>query len=183
MSSHEASIPNGANDDFVACVAGLAPGGAVAKLRDARGEVARYTQGSHDALFAPHATELTLTERLAAACYAARLSSAPEAAHAYGERLRASGASADAALALLGAIEADGIETALGTAGHTRLAAILLHTHVLIMLGDQAGKAALARLQKAGLSTRAIVALAQLVSFVAYQVRVISALRALEAKA
>jgi uncharacterized protein YciW len=163
--------------DFTAHLAGLAPHGATAALRAARADVTRYTQGSHDALFDPQATGLTLDERLAAASYTAALSAAPAAAHAYRERLAARGTAGAAALALLDRYRAGG-------AGEpARLAAILSHTHALATLRAHPAQDALLRLRAAGLATRDIVALSQLIAFVAYQVRVVSALRALEVRA
>jgi uncharacterized protein YciW len=172
-----------AHEDFAARLAGLTQGGAVAKLRAARVEATRYTQGSHDALFDPQATGLSLEERLAAASYAASLSAAPEAAHAYRSRLLARGSSGTEALALLDTVAAKGAAFAPSAAAGTRLTAILSHTHALATLDAPPDRTALVRLKQAGLSTSEIVALSQLVAFVTYQVRVIAALRALGSKA
>lgn len=169
-------------DDVVAQLAGLAPDGDVAALRAARAEAKRYTQGSDDALFAPDATDLALDERLAAAAYAAHLSASGVAAQASRERLRALGDErAKAADALLARIEAGASISEAGA--NTRLAAILAHTRALIDAPAATNQAALHALQHAGLSTRAIVALSQLVAFVSYQIRVVAALRALEERA
>jgi CMD domain protein len=180
-----------ATDDFVAALAGLAPDGPVAALRAFRAEATRYTQGSHDALFSNDVADLTLRERLHAAWYAALLSRCERTAQAYRERLLALGAEteagADATSAALDAIArhrtgpATTVETVVKT--DQRLAAILVHTEALVLHPAETGKSALAALQAAGLTTGAIVALAQLVAFVTYQVRVIAALRALEARA
>lgn len=177
-----------ATDDFVAALAGLAPDGPVAALRAFRGDATRYTQGSHDALFSNDVVDLTLRERLYAAWYAALLSRADQTAQAYRERLLAletdAETGADATSALLDAIAQDGaasIETVVAT--DPRLAAILVHTEALVLRPAATGKPALAALQAARLTTRAMVALAQLVAFVTYQGRVVAALRALEAKA
>ncbi|SDC58532.1 hypothetical protein [Paraburkholderia lycopersici] len=177
-----------ARDDFVARLAGLDPHGEVAALRAHRAEATRHTQGSLDALLDAQADDFPLAERLAAAAYAATLAHAGETARAYRERLAALGSRGTEAVALLDRLtEATPADTdaAFGTAP-TRLAAILAHTQAVTSAPAQAaanGPAALAALQRAGLSTRAIVVLSQLIAFVAYQIRVIAALRALEAQA
>jgi CMD domain protein len=180
-----------ATDDFVATLAGLAPNGPVAALRAFRADATRYTQGSHDALFSHEVADLTLRERLYAAWYAALLSRSERTAQAYRERLLAldaqAGNEADATGLLLDAI-AQHRTAPTGTVGtlisaDPRLAAILVHTEALVLHPADTGKFALAQLQAAGLTTGAIVALAQLVAFVTYQVRVVAALRALEAQA
>lgn len=183
-----------ATDDFVAALAGLAPDGPVAALRAFRAEATRYTQGSHDALFSNDVAELTLRERLHAAWYAALLSRCERTAQAYRERLLALEAEtetgADATSAALDAIArhrtapagtVETVETVVKT--DPRLAVILVHTEALVLHPAETGKSALAVLQAAGLTTGAIVALAQLVAFITYQVRVVAALRALEARA
>ncbi|PMS32213.1 uncharacterized protein YciW [Trinickia symbiotica] len=179
-----------ADGDFVSKLAGLAPAGTVAALRAARADAKRFTQGSHDALFDPNATGLSLEERLAAATYAAHLAAAPDVTRAYRERLIALRTAArDETLALLEQfIAADNVSTAHTTPAtdatkNARTTAILSHTHALATLAPLPGKPALVRLKEAGLATHEIVALSQLVAFVTYQVRVVAALRALEAAA
>jgi CMD domain protein len=177
-----------AADDFVAQLAGLAPDGPTAALRAFRGDATRYTQGSHDALFSSDVADLTLRERLYAAWYAALLSNAGQTALAYRERLLALEPAADAQIETTNSqLDAIAGQRAVAVASiattDRRLAAILLHTEALTLRPAATGKPALATLQAAGLTTRAIVALAQLVAFVTYQVRVVAALRALEARA
>ncbi|MFM0667935.1 CMD domain-containing protein [Paraburkholderia sediminicola] len=183
MSSLPDHRSSAASDDFVAQLAGLAPDGATAVLRAFRADATRYTQGSHDALFSKDVTDLALQERLIAAWYAALLSRADQSAQAYRERLLAlETADSAATQALLDAIM-EHRELPFETIADKRLAAILAHTEALVLRPAATGQAALSTLQTAGLTTRAIVALAQLVAFVTYQVRVVAALRALEAKA
>jgi uncharacterized protein YciW len=166
--------------DLVSQLAGLDASGSVAALRAARADATSYTQASHDALFSPDVADLTLVERLYAAWYAAFLTPSVAAAQAYRERLlAASGDTAQNVSARLAAIETRGV-TAVAT-DDPRLGAILAHTHALITQPAAAGKAELNTLVTVGLSTRAIVALAQLVAFVSYQVRVVAALKALQA--
>lgn len=177
-----------ARDDLVARLAGLDPHGEVAALRAHRADATRNTQDSLDALLGANADDFPLPERLAAAAYAAELVRASAAARAYRERLGALGASgAEAAAMLDKVLEASPDETAaVLRLAPARLAAILAHTRAVTEAPAQtaeSGPAALAALQRAGLSTRAIVVLSQLIAFVAYQVRVVAALRALEGRA
>jgi CMD domain protein len=179
------------NGDLIGTLAGLAPDGAVAALRAARADVTRFTQGSHDALFDRNATGLSLEERLAAASYAAHVAAAPDVARAYRERLHAvRSAAGDETSALLERLVASGdalggqaASASFDAGDNPRINAILSHTHALARLEPPPGKPALARLRQAGLATREVVALSQLVAFVSYQVRVIAGLRALEATA
>lgn len=192
MSSLTDRTSAAAADDFVAALAGLAPDGPVAALRAFRDDATRYTQGSHDALFSNDVVDLTLRERLYAAWYAALLSRSDGTAQAYRERLLAletasetdDETDADATSTVLEAI-AQARPASVGTVVTTdaRLAAILVHTEAVVVQPAATGKSALSALQAAGLTTRAIVALSQLVAFVTYQVRVVAALRALEAQA
>lgn len=62
-----------------------------------------------------------------------------------------------------------------------RLVAALEHTHLLVFHPRDSSPAALQRLIDAGWSTTGIVTLSQLVSFLAFQLRVVSGLRALVA--
>ena len=178
--------PAATTGDFVAQLAGLAPDGAVAALRAFRGDTTRYTQGSLDALFSSDVADLTLCERLYVAWYAALLSRSEQTAHAYRELLLSHQADVEATGRLLDAIaqhRSKAVGIAATVAADPRLAAILAHTEVLVTQPVAAGRSALVALQAAGLTTGAIVALSQLVAFVTYQVRVVAALRAMEATA
>jgi uncharacterized protein YciW len=61
----------------------------------------------------------------------------------------------------------------------TRLQAMLNFTHTLITKPINADKQALLSLPQAGLATAEVVTLAQLISFVSYQVRLAAGLRAM----
>ncbi len=178
------------HEDLVARLAGLAPDSPIVALRAHRAESTRQTQASHQTLFDAEPDDLPLAERLAAAAYAAALANASAASAVYRERLHALGASGEYAAALLDRLTHDHDHSvdqadadALLAAEPSRLSAILAHTRAVTLTPAQTaaqGPAALASLQNAGLSTRAIVVLSQLIAFVAYQVRVVAALRALE---
>jgi CMD domain protein len=168
--------------DLVAQLAGLAPDDSVSALRAARADATRFTQGSHDALFSEDVANLTLTERLFAAWYVAWLTPAPEAAQMYRVRLLATVEDTQTTAEWLDILSARGLDgfKAVETQAGPRLSAILTHTHALITQPAATGKTALSALQTTGLTTRAIVALAQLIAFVSYQVRVVAALQALK---
>jgi CMD domain protein len=175
------------HDDTVAQLAGLGPHGEVAALRAHRADATRYTQASLDALLDADVDDLPLAERLAAAAYAATLTRGEPLARLYRERLATLGADGTQAAAVLTTlIDADVAHVDANDAlrgAPARIAAILAHTRAVTATPAQTaenGPAALATLQRAGLSTRAIVVLSQLIAFVAYQARVVAALRVLE---
>lgn len=159
--------------DTIDRLAGLATDSTVAALRRARPKVALHTQLSEAALFDPTLNALTLHERLYAAWYTAYLANAHTVAEAYRQRL----VEADAPLEELATVTA-GTHDALSR----RLAAILDHARLLTLAPVTAHATDLNTLQEAGLTTPAIVALSQLVAFVAYQLRVVAAARALQAR-
>ncbi|MFL9874986.1 CMD domain-containing protein [Paraburkholderia megapolitana] len=160
--------------DTVDRIAGLATGSTVAALRGARAKVALHTQLSEAALFDPSLTALTLRERLYAAWYSAHLANAHTVAETYRQRL----VETDAPSNELAAVTT-------GTHGilSRRLAAILDHARLLTLAPATAHATGLRTLQEAGLTTPAIVALSQLIAFVSYQLRVVAATRALQARA
>ncbi|KUZ79089.1 CMD domain-containing protein [Burkholderia ubonensis] len=159
--------------DTIDAVAGLRDGDPVAALRRARDKVRLHTQLSEAALFDPALPDLSLMERLHAARYVAHRSNAHALATAYREGLlNAGGGAHEIALADEDAFDAL----------PPRVGAILAHARRLTLTPAEAGPADLAALQAAGLTTPAIVALSQLVAFVAYQLRVIAAANALHAR-
>lgn len=159
--------------DTIDRVAGLRDDDATAVLRRSRDKVRLHTQLGEAALFDPALPGLSPVERLHAARYVAQRSNAPALASLYRARLiDAGGSDADIARA-----DADAFD-----ALPARLAAILVHARLLTMSPAAAQRADLDALKAAGLTTPAIVALSQLVAFVAYQLRVATAARALQAR-
>jgi CMD domain protein len=151
--------------DIVDVAAGLAPDSAVAALRRQRDVFVRHTQGSHDVLIAPREPGgVSLVERAAAALRVASIECDAGLTAHYRERLREIGAD-------VAAIEAAQVAP--------RLAAILRHVALVTTAPGSAAQANLDALRDAGLTPRDIVALAQIVAFVSYQVRVVAGLRAL----
>ncbi len=159
--------------DLIDAITGLQPGSVTHALRHKRDKVVAATQGSYDALFDPALPGLTLAERLLVALYAARLTPSPQLADHYRARLAAAGIDAAAISVAEQGSPAD--------AADPRLRAILTFTRTLIENPVEGDKAALQALPAAGLSTPAVVTLAQLIAFLSYQVRLAAGLDALKA--
>jgi uncharacterized protein YciW len=159
-------------NDLVDRVAGLAPGSAAHALRHRRDKVAAATQRSHDALFDPAFDGLPLAERLLVALYASRLTPSPALAAHYRDALVKHGID-EATLAAVETGTPDDV-------ADPRVRAILAFTRTLIENPVAGDRAALATLPAAGLTTPAVVALAQLIAFLSYQTRVVAGLRALK---
>lgn len=168
------SITPAATPDTIDAVAGLRDGDAVTALRRARDKVLLHTRLSEAALFDRVLPDLSLVERLHVARYVAQRSNAHALASTYRTRLLDAGGTAeDIALA-----DADAFD-----ALAPRLRAILAHARLLTHTPVDARPSDLDALKSAGLTTPAIVALSQLVAFVAYQLRVAAAAQALQARA
>ncbi|KWU28030.1 MULTISPECIES: CMD domain-containing protein [Burkholderia] len=168
------SLTPAAVPDTIDAAAGLREGDAVAALRRARGKVLLHTQLSEAALFDPPLPDLSPVERLHAARYVARQSNAHALTDIYRTRLLDAGGTLDD----IERADADAFD-----ALPRRVGAILLHAKRLTHAPVDARAADLAALKSAGLTTSAIVALSQLIAFVAYQLRVAAAARALQARA
>jgi CMD domain protein len=192
--------------DAVDTILGVSPGSPVDDLRRRRPVTRDNTQASYLALF--HADELgeaNLTERFAVAVFVATLHGNRQAAAFYGRTLSGFAAGSSLYSAVL---EAAASGTALGPYGDyrepglrnedrpglrwqtppalravlgTKLGAAVEHAHLLVFRPRESSPAALAALAAAGWSTTGIVTLSQLVSFLAYQLRIISGLQLLAA--
>ncbi len=161
--------------DLIDRLAGLATGSATHVLRHQRDKVAVATEGSYRTMFDPALPGLTLTERLAVALYASRLTPSAELAAHYLDRLQAAGADAETVAAVDG--------TRLEAVADARLRAMLTFTRKLIEKPVEGDRAALLSLPAAGLSTPEVVTLAQLIAFLSYQARLVAGLRALSGAA
>lgn len=124
-------------------------------------------------MFDPALPGLSEVDRLYVALYACLLTPAPELAAEYQSRLTQLGAN----LQTIHCIQKSNIQKI----GNARLEAMLNFTHTLITKPINADKMALSALPKVGLSTPEVVTLAQLISFVSYQVRLAAGLRAMQA--
>lgn len=161
--------------DLIDDLLGLGPGNPVYALRHWREKVALATQASYELLFDPGLQGLSLRDRLLVALYACRLTPCAELAAHYRARLIRAGDADDAMRVVDQGDPAD--------LPDARLKAILQFTATLIRKPVEGDKALLMRLPAAGLSTPAIIALAQLIAFLSYQTRVVAGLIALsEAK-
>ncbi|HDR9587253.1 TPA: hypothetical protein QDC22_004520 [Burkholderia stabilis] len=168
------SITPAAAPDTIDAAAGLRDGDAVATLRRARDKVLLHTRLSETALFDPALPDLSLIERLHAARYVAQRSNAHALAATYRTRLLDAGGTVEE----IAHADADAFD-----ALAPRVGAILAHARLLTEAPVHARPSDLDALKSAGLTTPAIVALSQLVAFVAYQLRVAAAAQALHARA
>ena len=193
--------------DVIDELAGIAPGSPLDKVRANRLEARKHAQVSYDSLFTPQDFGgVSAQERFAVASFVAGLHGRPETMVYYAGKLAASGASP----ALKAAVESE-IAAAKGsgpygsypkgplsvenTPGPThrvggdakaalgvRLAAAFEHTHMLVFHPRDAAAPALQAMLDAGWSVTDIVVLSQLVSFLAFQIRVVAGLKVLNAR-
>lgn len=192
--------------DIIDHLTGAVPGSRADVLRARRPVTRESAQDSHEALFEPvDVSEVSLAERLAVATFVASLHGQPEIARLYSDRLAtekdggellaatAVAARAGAAIGPYGdypegplSVEnlagpvfavAESERKVLGE----RLSAALEHAHLLVFRLRDASPEALDKLLAAGWSTTGIVTLSQLVSFLAFQIRVVAGLKVLSA--
>jgi hypothetical protein len=164
---------NQSPSDTLDRLVGLLPQSQTYATRHEREKVVLATQGSEDGLFDPSLPGLSVEERLYVALYACSLTPSPDLAAEYESRLQKLGAN----LQIILLIQKSDIQSI----GNARLAAMLNFTHTLITKPINADKLALSALPEAGLSTPEVVTLAQLISFVSYQVRLAAGLHAMKA--
>jgi uncharacterized protein YciW len=147
--------------DVIDQAAGLAPGEPLYGARRFRAKVVAASQASHDALLEQPVEGLSSADRLRVAAHVCTIAGAASLARHYEARL------VDAA--------GDGAPPSPALPAMLHFAAALTSDP---RLGD---RAALEPLRRAGLGDPAIVALAQLVAFLSYQIRVVAGLQALRA--
>ena len=148
--------------DVIDRAAGLAPGDPLHAARRFRAKVAQATQASHDALLQQPVDGLSTEDRLRVAAHVCTIAGAPMLARHY-EALLAAAPGGD-------------------TPSSPALAAMLDFATVLTSDPREGDRAAIEALRRAGLGDPAIVALAQLVAFLSYQLRVVAGLQAMCAK-
>jgi CMD domain protein len=192
--------------DVIDLLAGIQPGDRLDQIRRHRLQARTRAQQSYLALFEPVAPvpgDFALTDRHAVAAFVAGLHAQPEAAGFYTAALAAqdvqTGVSqAIAAEVALGAAQGPygsypagplsientaGPVYAVGDAQRAmlglKLAAGLVHAHLLVFHPRDASPATLQVLLAAGWSTTDIVILSQLVAFLSFQIRVVVGLRTL----
>jgi uncharacterized protein YciW len=148
-------------EDVIDRAAGLAPGDPLHTARRFRAKVVEATQASHDALLHEPVDGLSTADRLRVAAHVCTIAGAASLAQHYEEEL------------------AD--EPGRAAPPSPALPAMLRFAAALTTdprLGD---RAALEPLRRAGLDDPAIVALAQLVAYLSYQLRVVAGLQAMRA--
>lgn len=160
-------------DDVIDRASGLEPNQSLYATRHARDKVAAATQASYDLFFAADSQGLTLRERLLIAWYACLLSAAPELAAHYRARLGADGVE--------GGIGAALAQDDLSRLPSGRLRSLLAFTRKLVLKPIEGNRAEIETLRQAGIETRDIVTLAQLIGFLSYQIRVVAGLKAMRA--
>jgi CMD domain protein len=158
--------------DVINHLAGVAAGSALAELRNQRPDVAKHAQGSFATLLEPDdPADLSHCERDLVALRVAISSTDPMLAAYHRERLEALGV-ATAKIAAVASFPATNAFT-------PREAAILQHVDLLTNEPRAASPEQMAALQDAGLTTPAIVTLAQLVAYLSFEVRLLAGLRIL----
>jgi len=193
--------------DVIDQLTGSTPGDAIGTLRAGRAQARIHSQQSYLALFEAEpasASAFTRPQRFAVATFVALLHGQAQAARFYAEGLAKSGAAkplADALAAAAAAGAATGPygrfpagplsgedapgpvfqpNPALTDVLGAQLSAALVHAHLLVFHPRDARAQDLQALLDAGWSTDDIVTLSQLVSFLAFQLRVVTGLQALK---
>ncbi|MDR6902416.1 CMD domain protein [Rhizobium miluonense] len=194
------------NRDIIDFLAGIEPGSRLDGLRAQRPETRLNAQKSYEALFEPeHWGGVTPAERFAVAAFVAGLHKAAAIRSYYSSKLQDELHGS----ALVAVIDAE-IDrgNAHGPYGHypagplsredkpgfvyevsgesrnlldPKLSAALEHIHLLVFRPREASAGALQKLLDAGWTTTGIVTLSQLVTFLAFQIRVVTGLKALTA--
>jgi CMD domain protein len=193
--------------DVIDQLAGIAPGSALDKARDVRPEARKHAQLSYQALFQPKEFGgFSALERFAVAAFVAGLHGRQETQDFYAGALAEAGATPELRVAVasevvtghasgpygsypLGPLSLEdkaGLVYAIGASERhmlgPRLAAAFEHTHMLVFHPRDAAPPSLQALLDAGWSTTDIVTLSQLVSFLAFQIRVVAGLKVLKAR-
>lgn len=189
--------------DVLDVLTGIIAGDVLDAARARRSDAREHAQGSFEALFLPvDATDVSLPERAAVALFVARLHENTAAVELYSELLRQTGggpgleplivAEAERASGqgTYGAFKAENAGESVEGPVHRvdsiaaaaslgdRLSAALEHAHLLVLHPRDAAREHVGALLDAGWSTTGVVTLSQLVSFLAFQLRVAHGLAA-----
>ncbi len=165
------SSPSPAGADVIDQLVGLTPEQPLHAIRHQRDKVVHATQGSYQALLSPEVDGLSVQERLLVGWYAARLTPCPALEQHYQSQLDATWSDA---------VRQAVTDDHLSDLTDTRLRAVLQFVRVLITQPINGDQALLHTLPAAGLSTPAVVALAQWIAFLSYQGRLVTGLQALQ---
>ena len=156
MMNAQSSTPHPGHDSVDTLVP-LSPGSEAHAWRHERAKVVAATQGSEEALFDPSLNGLSLDERLQVAAYLCELSGMTTMAQHYRARSPATSHETES----------------------PRERVLREFTRKLALRPVEGDRAALEALKQAGLDAADVVALAQLIGFVTYQIRLVAGLKAL----
>jgi CMD domain protein len=166
MTQTQVVSPPVAAVDILNTLLGIADGSPLAQLRLQRPEATGHMQGSYEALFSDtSSTAVSRTERLATALRVAALHAEPAFVEHFSKLLRDADPTANGLIAdVLTGPAAVGLPV--------RLQAMLTQADLLVVRPAGATPAALAALQKAGLTAPEIVTISQLIAFTSFHIRV-----------
>jgi uncharacterized protein YciW len=157
--------------DVIEQLAGITADSPVAALRREKPELVAFAQGSDDALLEPpNPGSVSLLERHAIAYRVGLLTGFDTDAARHRARLVSLGAGDDLIDAIADFPEGEGLDQ--------RLAALLAHTDRVTKAPGTSRPEYIAELESVGLSPAEVVTVAQLLGFLAYQVRAIAVARA-----
>lgn len=190
--------------DVIDLLAGIKPGSALDKARANRPEARKHAQASFDALFRPSNLGMfTGLDRFAVAAFVAGLHGEPRTREFYSDMLAQAGASPELQVAVASEVvtghatgpygrypsgpltieDKAGLVYAIGASERhvlgPKLAAAFEHTHMLVFHPRDAAPSSLQAMLDAGWTTPEIVILSQLVSFLAFQIRAVAGLLAM----
>jgi CMD domain protein len=157
--------------DVINQLAGIESDSLIAGLRGQKPDLVQFAQGSYDALLEPVDPEsVSLFERHAIAYRVGLLTSVESVSAWHRQRLASLGTSPEQIEAIAAFPNGDGLAP--------RVEALLAHTDRVTTSPGSAQPAHIEQLKAAGLSPGEIVTIAQLIGFLAYQVRAIAVARA-----
>lgn len=169
----EAEMAGIAPSDVVTEQAGVHPGDAAHAALAARAEIVAMTQAAHDAALKPKDPGgLSHAERAALACRVARLNADDGLAAHYETLMREASAAAEVERIADPAFKGEG-----------RVGALIAYADLASTAPRYAGQGDIEALKQAGIGDADIVRLAELVAFLAYQVRLVAGLRLLRRRA
>lgn len=160
------------NVDLIDTLLKLNPTGSTYRARHFRDNICQSTQASYEALFSDQ-LHLPLQTRWLVALYAAQLTQSHELTRHYLNEAEDTGVIEEALQAVL--------QDDLDLIVDPTLYAILHFTRTLTLKPIEGDQSALLALENAGITTEDCIALAQLIAFLSYQIRLVTGLKAMQA--
>lgn len=160
------------NVDLIDTLLKLNPTGSTYRARHFRDNICQSTQTSYETLFGDQ-LHLPLQTRWLVALYAAQLTQSHELTHHYLNEAEDTGVTEEALQAVL--------QDDLDLIADPTLYAILHFTRTLTLKPIEGDQSALLALENAGITTEDCIALAQLIAFLSYQIRLVTGLKAMQA--